>query len=78
MDLDQNYITAWIWTKGTDPALDADGGNSEGVWSSTFPAEGEVPYIIAVDQDQNWTKEFQNIAEIIPDFNQHQGDMSKE
>jgi len=69
LDLDQNYITAWIWTKGTDPALDADGGNSEGVWSSTFPAEGEVPYIIAVDYDQEWTNEFLIISEKIPSFN---------
>ncbi len=73
-----NNISAYIWTKGTDPTASADGGSQSGVWKSEFPAAGEVPYIIAVDQDQNWTKEFQNIAEIIPDFNQHQGDMSKE
>ena len=73
-----NNITASIWTKGTDPTVPADGGSITGVWKSNFPASGEVPYIIAVDQDQNWTKERQNIAEIIPDFNQHQGDMSKE
>lgn len=68
-----NNISASIWTRTGE-----GGGSSTGVWTSTFPAAGEVPYIIAVDQDQNWTKEFQNIAEIIPDFNQHQGDMSKE
>ena len=68
-DPDQNNITAWIWTKGTDPTVDADGGMSYGVWSSTFPAEGEVPYIIAVDHDQEWTKEFQIISEKIPLFN---------
>ncbi|MBR3028331.1 MAG: hypothetical protein IKH58_09380 [Bacteroidales bacterium] len=73
-----NNISAYIWTKGTDPSASADGGSQSGVWKSEFPAAGEVPYIIAVDQDQKWTKEFQNIAEIIPDFNQHQGDMSKE
>lgn len=68
-DPDQNNITAWIWTKGTDPTVDADGGMSYGVWSSTFPAEGEVPYIIAVDHDQEWTEEFQIISEKIPSFN---------
>lgn len=69
-DPDQNNITAWIWTKGTDPTTTpATGGISEGVWESTFPEEGEVPYIIAVDHDQEWTSEFQIISEKIPTFN---------
>ncbi len=68
-DPDQNNITAWIWTKGTDPTTPADGGSSSGVWASTFPTEGEVPYIIAVDHDQEWTAERQIISEKIPSFN---------
>ena len=65
---ESNNISASIWTKGTLPTEEAD-DESEGVWTSTFPDEGDVPYIIAVDQDQEWTEERQIISEKIPSFN---------
>jgi hypothetical protein len=65
---ESNNISASIWTKGTSPTEEAD-DESEGVWTSTFPEQGDVPYIIAVDQDQEWTEERQIISEIIPSFN---------
>lgn len=74
-DPDQNNITAWIWTKGTDPqtarpeSSSSSVTTSNGVWTSTFPAAGEVPYIIAVDHDQEWTNERQIISEKISSFN---------
>jgi hypothetical protein len=59
-----NNISASIWTRTGE-----GGGSSTGVWTSTFPDEGDVPYIIAVDQDQEWTEERQIISEKIPSFN---------
>ena len=32
-----------------------------GVWSSIFPTSGEVPYIIALDQNVDWMNELFHI-----------------
>ena len=69
---DENNITAFIWTKAADgsapdPSASStysqDGlwTGSEGIWVSTFPAEGDVPYIIAVDQNVDWMGELTHI-----------------
>jgi hypothetical protein len=57
-DPDENNITAIVW-KIASPA--ADPASTEGVWTSEFPEEGEVPYIIAVDQNVQWMPESQSI-----------------
>lgn len=57
-DPDENNITAIVW-KIASPA--ADPASTEGVWTSEFPEEGEVPYIIAVDQNIQWMPESQSI-----------------
>ena len=67
-DPDQNNITAYIWTKGTDPTA-SPSSSRDGVWTSTFPQSGDVPYIIAVGPEQEWTNELQIISEKIPSFN---------
>lgn len=59
-DPDNNNITATIW-KIASPA--ADPTSTTGVWTSTFPSAGEVPYIIAVDQDKEVMSEGQHIPE---------------
>ena len=68
-----NNISAYIWTRGTAPELPATTPSSsssdglwtgpEGIWVSTFPEAGDVPYIIAVDQDVNWMPERTHIPE---------------
>lgn len=69
---DQNNITAFIWTKGSDGedptpsksySYTHDGlwTGAEGIWVSTFPEQGAVPYIIAVDQNVVWMREFKHI-----------------
>ena len=67
-DPSTNNISAYIWTKGTSPTLPSSAGPSSsheglwpgewtGVWTSEFPKAGDVPYIIAVDQDVDWMGE---------------------
>jgi len=57
-DPDTNNITAYIW-KIASPA--ANPASTEGVWTSEFPGLGEIPYIIAVDQNVEWMPERQSI-----------------
>ncbi len=58
-----NNITAFVWTKGTSPqaavSYSKEGlrKGGEGIWVSTFPVAGAVPYIIAVDQNVKWMAE---------------------
>ena len=47
---DANNISAFVWTNKKPEVSPADNSTSE-IWESTFPKVGEVPYIIAVDQD---------------------------
>ena len=69
---DLNNITAFIWTKGPngeDPTPSKSYSytqnglwtGAEGIWVSTFPEQGAVPYIIAVDQNVVWMREFKHI-----------------
>lgn len=70
---DTNNVKAFIWTRGAndeDPNPQASysyakeglwPGEWTGVWTSEFPAPGDVPYIIAVDQTVGWMPEFQAI-----------------
>ncbi len=66
-DPTDNNVTAWIWTQDADTSADPTSTQSvlwkggDGIWVSTFPAAGDVPYIIAVDQDVNWMGEFEHI-----------------
>jgi hypothetical protein len=65
---DDNNIKVFIWTKGTndeDPDPTASYSYTkeglwtgpDGIWVSTFPNQGDVPYIIAVDQDDKYIQE---------------------
>lgn len=45
-----NNVSAFVWTN-RDPSVDPADNSASGIWESTFPLDGEVPYIIAVDQD---------------------------
>ena len=47
---ESNNVSAFVWTN-RDPSVDPADNSVSGVWESTFPLDGEVPYIIAVDQD---------------------------
>lgn len=66
---DTNNVTAWIWIAGTDPVTPPNPSGSasysheglwtgaEGIWVSTFPDAGDVPYIICTDQTVDWMGE---------------------
>jgi hypothetical protein len=52
---DLNYISVYVWTKKNPwvarPSVQTDDiWTTTGIWTSTFPENGAVPYIIAVDQ----------------------------
>lgn len=54
----ENNISASIITeKGTNTKDGLWPGEWTGAWTSQFPAAGDVPYIIAVDQTVNWMDE---------------------
>lgn len=54
----ENNISASIITeKGTNTKDGLWPGEWTGAWTSQFPAAGDVPYIIAVDQTVNWRDE---------------------
>jgi len=50
-DPDKNNITVSIW-KIASPS--ADPATTTGVWTSSFPISGEVPYMIAVNQSDEY------------------------
>jgi len=65
-DPDANNISIYVCWDGSrattlDDATSIEGGSK--VWTSTFPQRGTVPYIIATDVTDEWTKECQDIDE---------------
>lgn len=53
-----NNVTCFVW-KAATPTSSPE--STEGVWTSAFPGTGEIPYMIAVDQDTQWKGEGEHI-----------------
>lgn len=51
-----NKISVTVWRRG-------EIGPSEGGWTVNFPADGEVPYIMALPISQQWTMEGQRFVD---------------
>ena len=66
IDPDANNISIYVCWDGSKAttlqnATSINGGSK--VWTSTFPEHGTVPYIIATDVTDKWTKECVDINE---------------
>lgn len=62
-DPDKNNIRVYVWTDKEGLTSAADNSNTY-VWTSSFPATGEVPYILAVDPTETPTGEGKVYSEI--------------
>lgn len=64
---DDNNVTAYVWQIDAD-LTKSPGNATSGVWTSTFPATGTVPYMIAVDQTVEWNRKQVPIGETHPEW----------
>lgn len=64
---DENNVTAYVWQIDAD-LTKSPGNATSGVWTSTFPAPGTVPYMIAVDQTVEWNGEQVSIGVTHPEW----------
>ncbi len=62
-DPDKNNLRVYVWTDKEGLTSAADNSNTY-VWTSSFPATGEVPYILAVDPTETPTGEGKVYSEI--------------